>query len=461
MDYREEKDTMGPVQVPKEMLYGAQTARSLENFKVGGQKMPYEVVYSLSLIKKASAEVNCDLKLISKEKRDLIVYAADEVMTGGYKDHFPLVVWQTGSGTQTNMNVNEVIANLANVKAGGALGDYSAVHPNDDVNKSQSSNDVVPSASVIAAVMLVKSKLLPALKYFKDHLDEKVEEFEKIVKCGRTHMMDATPLTLGQEFSAFAKQIKHAMEAIEDAADRASFLALGGTAVGTGLNSHPKYAEKIAKEISKLLDVKFKTAENKFEALGCMDGLVSLSGILRTLACSYMKIGNDIRILASGPRCGIAEIILPSNEPGSSIMPGKVNPTQCEMITQVACQVMGNDVAVGIAGSNGHLQLNVFRPVLIYNLLQSIHLLADGAENFTHKCLKGIMPHEENIAHYLKDSLMLVTALNPHIGYDNAASIAKKAYNEGITLQEAAADLDLLNEEEFNKLVDPKDMTSP
>ncbi len=459
--FREEKDTMGLVYVPKEMLYGAQTARSIENFKVGNHRMPIEVVHAIALIKKASAIVNADLKLLSKQKRDLIVFAADEVLSGKYSDHFPLVVFQTGSGTQSNMNVNEVIANLANVRNGGNLGEYSFVHPNDDVNKSQSSNDVVPSATVIAAVMLVHDKLLPALRFFAKHLLEKVEKFEGIVKCGRTHLMDATPLTLGQEFSGFAVQIENGMARIEEAAKQASFLALGGTAVGTGLNTHPKYAVKVAKQISKLLGRAFSTAPNKFEALGCMDGLVHLSSTLRTLAIAYMKIGNDIRLLASGPRCGIGELLLPENEPGSSIMPGKVNPTQCEMITQVACQVMGNDAAIAIAGSMGHLQLNVFRPVVIYNLLESIHLLSDAANNFVHKCLIGIEPNLEMIAKHLEHSLMLVTALNPHIGYDNSAAIAKKAHKEGITLKAAAAFLELLTEEEFDRLINHKKMTSP
>ncbi len=461
MEYRQERDSMGEVNVPIDMLYGAQTERSLENFQVGGQKMPIQVIYSLVLIKKASAKVNADLKLISKEKRDLIVLSADEILSKGYEKHFPLVVWQTGSGTQTNMNVNEVLANLSNQKAGEPLGSYGTIHPNDDVNKSQSSNDVVPSASVIAAVMLVKEKLLPALALFKDEIDVKVSEYKDIIKCGRTHLMDAVPLTLGQEFSAYSAQIENAIKNIKHATDAASCLALGGTAVGTGVNSHPKYAEKVAKEISKLTGETFLTAPNKFEALGCMDGLVTLSGALKTLACFFMKIGNDIRLLASGPRCGLGELILPANEPGSSIMPGKVNPTQCEMLTQVACQVMGNDVAVGIAGASGHLQLNVFRPVLIYNLLESINLLADGANNFTHKCLKGLAPNEAVIDAYVQNSLMLVTALNPHIGYDNAAEIAKKAHKDGTTLMEAARELDLLSEEEFKKLVDPKNMTKP
>jgi len=459
--FREEKDTMGKVKVPKDKLYGAQTARSLENFKVGGHKMPIELIYALVVIKKASAIVNCELKLLSKQKRDLIVSSADKVLCGGYLEHFPLVVWQTGSGTQTNMNVNEVLANLANVENGGELGIYTPVHPNDDVNKSQSSNDVVPSASVIAAVSLVKKKLIPALELFLKHIEEKVKAFSDVVKCGRTHMMDATPLTLGQEFSAYAEQIKNSIKYIKYTTDSINQLALGGTAVGTGLNSHPKYGEKVAKEISTLLEMEFNTAPNKFEALSCMDGLVTLSGNLRTLACSFMKIGNDIRLLASGPRCGLGELILPSNEPGSSIMPGKVNPTQCEMITQVAVQVMGNDAAIAIAGSNGDLQLNVFRPVLIFNLIESIHLLADAAENFTHKCLKDIEPNYEMIEKHLNESLMLVTALNPHIGYDNAAAIAKTAHKEGITLKQAASQLDLLSAEEFDRLVVPKDMTHP
>jgi fumarate hydratase class II len=448
MEYRQERDTMGEVRVPSDKLYGAQTERSKENFAVGGQPFPMEVIYALTLIKKASAIVNCDLKLLSKEKRDLIVYAADEVLSKGYEGHFPLVVWQTGSGTQSNMNVNEVLANLANQKVLEPLGTYKTIHPNDDINRSQSSNDVVPSASVIAAVMLVKEKLLPALTLFKDAMDEKVKEFADIIKCGRTHLMDAVPLTLGQEFSAFSQQIKNAMENIEHMTQKASFLALGGTAVGTGLNAHPKYGDKVAKEISKQLGESFHSAPNKFEALGCMDGLVSLSGTLKTLACSFMKIGNDIRLLASGPRCGLGELVLPANEPGSSIMPGKVNPTQCEMLTQVACQVMGNDAAITIAGASGHLQLNVFRPVLIHNLLESIHLLADSANNFTHKCLKGIAPNKEKIGSYL------------HIGYDNAAQIAKKAHKDGSTLMEAAVALDLLSEEEFKKFVNPKNMTN-
>lgn len=459
--YREEKDTLGVVKVPSHMLYGAQTARSLENFKVGVDKMPIEVIYALALIKKAAAQVNRKLKLISKEKAELISFAADEVLSGAYNEHFPLVVFQTGSGTQTNMNVNEVIANLANQKNGGALGEYAFIHPNDDVNKSQSSNDVVPSASVIAATMLVHEKLIPALDFFIEHLAEKEKEFEGIIKCGRTHMMDATPLTLAQEFSAFKEQIKEAKANIEAAKEKASQLALGGTAVGTGLNSHPKYADKVAKEISSLLKQKYKSAPNKFEALGCMDGLVHLSGTLKGLAVSLMKIGNDIRLLSSGPRCGLGELVLPANEPGSSIMPGKVNPTQCEMLTQVAAQVIGNDTTVTVAGMSGQLQLNVFRPVLIFNLLKSIHLLSDAMTNFTHKCLKGMSANKEMIQKHLEKSLMLVTALNPHIGYENAARIAKKAYKEGKTLMQAAVELDLLSADEFIEFVNPEDMTKP
>ncbi|MCH9811587.1 class II fumarate hydratase [bacterium] len=458
MEDREEHDTMGPVQVPADKLYGAQTVRSIENFRVGSQKMPMEVIYALAVIKKAAAEINADAKLISKEKRDLIIFGADEILSGRFGAHFPLVVYQTGSGTQTHMNVNEVIANLANQKVGGALGANSPIHPNDDVNKSQSSNDVVPSASVIAAVMLVKEKLLPALTFLLEELRAKEKEFADIIKCGRTHMMDAVPLTLGQEFSAFAQQIENAKKDIQSSMEEASFLAIGGTAVGTGLNTPPKFAKKTAKAISKMLSHRFEPAPNAFEALSCMDSLVRLSGSLKTLAVAYMKIGNDIRLLSSGPRCGIGELILPANEPGSSIMPGKVNPTQCEMLTQVACQVMGNDTTIAIAGSSGQLQLNTYRPVVIHNLIESIHLVADAANNFTHKCVKGLSPNEEKIGEYLKNTLMLVTALNPHIGYENAAAIAKKAYKEGSTLKDAAVKLDLLSEEEFERFIDPKDM---
>jgi fumarate hydratase class II len=420
--------------------------------------MPMELINSLTLVKKATAQVNFDLGLLSKEKLNWIDQACDEILSGRLDDHFPLVVWQTGSGTQTNMNVNEVIANFANKLAGSKLGSNSPIHPNDDVNKSQSSNDVIPSAISIATCLMCKEKLLPALHYFKEALELKVAQFQSIAKCGRTHMMDATPLTLGQEFSAFHMQIKNAIRDIETTMIRARQIALGGTAVGTGLNSHPEYAARVAKKISEITDYPFETAPNKFEALSTMDGLVALSGALKTLACAFMKIANDIRLLGSGPRCGIGELSLPSNEPGSSIMPGKVNPTQCEMLSQVAVQVMGNDVAIGIAGSNGHLQLNVYRPVVAFNLLQSIRLLADGSINFVDKCLKDIKPNVEQIRWYLENSLMLVTALNPHIGYENSAKIAKYAFDKNLTLKEAAIALNLVTEENFDKWVDPYNM---
>jgi fumarate hydratase class II len=455
---REERDTMGVVQVPKHKLWGAQTQRSRENFCVGTELMPKELIHSLALVKKASAIVNANLGLLSQSKKELILEGCEEIIQAKLDDHFPLVVWQTGSGTQTNMNVNEVIANYANLKAGGKAGSNHPVHPNDDVNKSQSSNDVIPTAITVAVCLQVKERLIPALQYFAKVLYKKVDEFSGIAKCGRTHLMDATPLTLGQEFSAFLTQVQNGIYDLERALVHASEIALGGTAVGTGLNTHPEYAVKVAEEISKLTNFPFKSAPNKFEALACMDGLVTLSGALRTIAVSYMKIANDIRLLGSGPRCGLGELRLPENEPGSSIMPGKVNPTQCEMMTQVAVQVMGNDVTIGIAGSQGHLQLNVFRPVVAYNLLQSIRLLSDAANNFVDKCLVDIKPNVEQIRWYLENSLMLVTALNPHIGYENAAKIAKYAFEKNLTLKAAATALNLVNEENFDKWVDPHKM---
>ncbi len=450
---REECDTMGVVQVPKDKLWGAQTQRSRENFCVGTELIPLDLIHSLALVKKASAVVNTELGLLSEEKRDLILKAADQIIEGHLNDHFPLVVWQTGSGTQTNMNVNEVIANYANREVGKKL-----IHPNDDVNKSQSSNDAIPTAITIATCTQVKNRLIPALTYFAKVLSIKVEEFKGIAKCGRTHLMDATPLTLGQEFSAYLTQIQNIIRDLEAVLPRASEIALGGTAVGTGLNTHPEYAQKVAREIAKLTRFPFTSAPNKFEALATMDGLVTLSGVLKTCAVTYMKIANDIRLLGSGPRCGLGEITLPENEPGSSIMPGKVNPTQCEMMTQVAVQVMGNDAAIGIAGASGHLQLNVFRPVLAYNLLQSIRLLSDAANNFVDKCLIDIKPNHEQIRWYLENSLMLVTALNPHIGYDNAAKIAKYAFEKNLTLKGASLALGLLTEVEFDLWVDPARM---
>lgn len=458
---RKEHDTLGTVLVPEDKLWGAQTQRSLENFKVGGDRMPLSLIHALALVKKASAIVNQDLGLLSKEKSDLIQKAADVVMSGELDEHFPLVVWQTGSGTQTNMNVNEVISNYANIQAGGEAGTKKPIHPNDDVNKSQSSNDVVPTAINVAVVMQVQKNLLPSLRHFYDALTEKVSQFHSIIKCGRTHLMDATPLTLGQEFSAFAYQIRNAIHDVEDALEHVCELALGGTAVGTGLNSHPEYAERVAKVLSDLTMIPFVSAPNKFEALSCMDGLVNLSGTFRTIATAYMKIANDIRLLGSGPRCGIGELRLPENEPGSSIMPGKVNPTQSEMMTQVAAHVMGADVTIGIAGSQGHLQLNTFRPVVAYNMLKSIRLLSDAARNFTEKCLIGIEANTPKIQEHLDNSLMLVTALAHHIGYEKAAKIAKHAHEKNLTLKAAAQTLGFVTEEEFDLWVDPKKMLGP
>lgn len=461
MTHREEIDTMGSIKVPSDKFWGAQTQRSFENFKVGKELMPIEVVYALALIKKAVAIVNAESHLIDVAKRDLIVYAADQILEGRLDDHFPLVVWQTGSGTQTNMNLNEVISNVANKKAGFPPGSKKPIHPNDDVNKGQSSNDVIPTAICVAVCLKARQKLLPALHRFHSELVTKVNEFSTIAKCGRTHLMDATPLTLGQEFSGYAIQIKNGIDLIEKLMPRVSELALGGTAVGTGLNSYEGFGERAAEVITQLSGISFTTAPNKFEALASMDGLVAFSGAMKTLAVSYMKIANDIRLLASGPRCGFGELNLPANEPGSSIMPGKVNPTQSEMMTQVAAQVLGNDVTISIAGSNGHFELNVFRPVVAYNLLQSIELLADAAKNFTEKCLKGIVPNYAKIKEHLENSLMLVTALNPHIGYDKAAKIAKTAHEENLTLKEAALKLGFLTEKAFDEIVDPMKMLGP
>lgn len=455
---REETDSLGAIKVPEDRFWGAQTERSKENFPIGGEKIPVEVVYAQAIVKKASAIVNTELGILPKEKRDLIVQAVDTILTGALDDHFPLVVWQTGSGTQTNMNVNEVISNYAIKQVGGTLGSKDPIHPNDDVNKSQSSNDTFPTAMHIAATLKIEKELLPHLKIFLKGLQEKAQQFKDIVKIGRTHLMDATPLTLGQEFSGFASQIEHGIRAIENALPHLSEIALGGTAVGTGLNAPPKYAERVAEVISEITGIAFTSAPNKFEALGADDAMAEMSGALKRLACSMMKIGNDIRLLASGPRCGIGEITLPSNEPGSSIMPGKVNPTQCESLTMVAVQVLGNDAAIGMACSQGHFQLNVYRPVMIYNLIQSIRLLSDSAVNFYERCLKGIEANPPQIETHLKNSLMLVTALNPVIGYDKAAQIAKKAYHENKTLKEAALELGFLSEAEFDKAVDPSKM---
>ncbi len=461
MEYRIERDTMGEVKVPADKYYGAQTARSLMNFKIGGERFPRELIRALGILKKAAAMANEELGMLPKEKAELIIKAADEVIEGKLDEHFPLVVWQTGSGTQTNMNTNEVIANRAIEMAGGVLGSKDPIHPNDDVNKAQSSNDTFPTAMHIAAVEQITHRLIPAITELRDALAEKAEEFKDIVKIGRTHLMDAVPLTLGQEFSGYVQQLTNGLERINGALPRLKQLALGGTAVGTGLNTHPDFAELAAKKISEITGLDFVSAPNKFEALAAHDAIVEASGVMKTLAASLMKIANDIRWLASGPRCGIGEITLPANEPGSSIMPGKVNPTQSEAMTMVCVQVMGNDAAINFAGASGNFELNVFKPVLIYNLLQSIKLLADASESFTRKAVVGIKPNKEKIDYYLHNSLMLVTALNPVIGYDNAAKIAKKAYAENKTLKEAAVELGLLTAEEFDKVVRPEEMIGP
>lgn len=457
---RKERDSLGVVEVPDDKYYGAQTGRSIENFPIGDEKMPIEVIYAQALIKKASAIVNCELGLLSEKKRDLIAAAVDAILEGKLDAHFPLVVWQTGSGTQTNMNVNEVISNYAIELAGGILGSKDPIHPNDDVNMSQSSNDTFPSAMHIGAMLKIRREFIPNLQIFLKGLENKAEAFKNIVKIGRTHLMDATPLTLGQEFSGYASQIAHGIKALENTLPHLSEIALGGTAVGTGLNTHPKYAKRVAEVITELTGVSFVSAPNKFEALAADDTMVEVSGALKRIACSMVKIGNDIRWLASGPRCGIGEIIIPSNEPGSSIMPGKVNPTQCESLTMVAVQVFGNDASIGIACSQGNFELNVYRPVMIYNLLQSIKLLSDSSLNFYKRCLIGIEPNRKQIQAHLENSLMLVTALNPVIGYDKSAQIAKKAYQEGITLKEAAIHLGFLTDAEFDKIVDPKKMVN-
>jgi fumarate hydratase class II len=461
MKFRTEKDTMGEVKVPQGAYYGAQTARSLQNFDIGEEKIPTEVIAAFGVLKKAAAIVNQQLGLLSEDKASLIVLAAEEVIEGKLDDHFPLKVWQTGSGTHTNMNLNEVIANRAIELAGGTLGSKSPVHPNDDVNKSQSSNDTFPTAMHIASAMAVTNKLLPAVETLAALLQDKSREFAKIVKIGRTHLMDAVPLTLGQEFSGYAAQIKRGRERIAGCLPRLYELALGGTAVGTGLNSHPEFAKRVAQKIADLTGLPFVSAPNKFEALAAHDTLVETSSALKILAVALNKIANDIRWLASGPRCGIGELSLPANEPGSSIMPGKVNPTQCEALIMIAAQVMGNDTTITFAGASGNFELNVYKPVIIYNLLQSVRLLSDGCRSFGERCVAGITPNEQVIAGYVQNSLMLVTALNPHIGYDKAAQIAKHAHTHGTTLKEAAVSLGFLTAEEFDRIVVPEDMIGP
>ena len=452
---------MGEVNVPADKFWGAQTQRSVENFKIGpAGSMPWEVIEAFGYLKKAAAITNCELGVLSEEKRDAIVSVCDEVISGRLADQFPLVVWQTGSGTQSNMNVNEVVANRAHFLAGNELGEGERLlNPNDDVNKSQSSNDTFPTAMHIAGYRMLVGRTIPGIRKLRDELQKKCEEMGDVVKIGRTHWMDATPLTLGQEFSGYVSQLDHGIKAIDNTLPHLAELALGGTAVGTGLNTPDGYAEKVAGTIASLTGQPFVTAENKFESLAAHDAVVESHGALKQVAVSLMKIANDIRMLASGPRSGIGEIAIPPNEPGSSIMPGKVNPTQVEAITMVCAQVMGNDVAVSIGGSNGHFELNVFKPVMIYNLLQSAELIGDACISFADKCVCGIEPNHPRVKEHLENSLMLVTALNPHIGYYKAAEIAKKAHAEGTTLREAAVDLGHLTSEQFDEWVVPSNMT--
>lgn len=461
MEYRTETDSMGEVKVPADKYYGAQTARSLMNFKIGGETMPKELIYAFAILKKAAALVNKELGLLTKEKADLIVKVCDEILDGKLVDNFPLVIWQTGSGTQTNMNVNEVISNRAIELAGGVIGSKKPIHPNDDVNKAQSSNDTFPTAMHIATVQEIHRRLIPMITKLRDALQKKSEEFKDIIKIGRTHLMDAVPLTLGQEFSGYVQQLTNGLERINAALPRLYELAIGGTAVGTGLNTHPEFAVKCANKISELTGKPFISARNKFESLATHDALVEFHGVLKTIAASLMKIANDIRWLGSGPRCGIGEIHLPENEPGSSIMPGKVNPTQSEALTMVAAQVFGNDVTVNFSGAMGNFELNVFKPVIIYNVLQSIKLISDASESFTDNCVIGIEANVNNIKKHLENSLMLVTALNPYIGYDKAAQVAKKAFKENKTLKQACVELGFLTEEEFDKYVRPEEMIGP
>ena len=452
---------MGEIEVPSDRYWGAQTQRSLQNFKIGGEQFPREFIRAYGLVKQVAAEVNSEIDVLDKDLAKTIGEAAQEVIDGKLDDHFPLVVWQTGSGTQTNMNFNEVIANRAIEMSGGEMGSKTPVHPNDHVNKSQSTNDTFPSAINIAAAMQINEHLLPKVKGLRDALTAKAEEFSKIVKLGRTHLQDATPLTLGQEFSGYASQLDHALTAVENALPHLYELAWGGTAVGTGLNAPEGYAEKVADRIAEKTGLPFKTAPNKFEAMGAHDSAVEMSGALKTMAASLNKIANDIRWLASGPRSGIGEISLPSNEPGSSIMPGKVNPTQAEAITMVAAQVMGNDTTLTVAGASGNFELNVFRPVIAFNLLQSVKLLGDAADSFSVNCVAGIEPNLERIDGNLRNSLMLVTALTPHIGYDKAAEVAKKAHADNSTLRDTIEKLGYMSGEEFDEKVKPEEMVSP
>mgnify|MGYP002777114061 CR=1 FL=1 len=461
MEYRIEHDTMGDVKVPADKYWGAQTERSRNNFKIGADRnlMPIEIVRAFAILKKSAAEANNQLGVLSKEKSDAIGKVCDEILAGKHDDQFPLVVWQTGSGTQSNMNANEVIANRAHVLAGGSLMDEKkSIHPNDDVNKSQSSNDTFPTAMHIAAYQVVAQHTLPMVKKLRDTLKKKSDAFQGVVKIGRTHFMDATPLSLGQEFSGYVSQLDHGMKAVKNTLDHLSELALGGTAVGTGLNTPAGYDVLVAEKIAKHSGMPMRTAENKFEALASHDAIVETHGALKQLAVSLMKIAHDIRMLASGPRSGISEILIPENEPGSSIMPGKVNPTQCEALTMVCAQVLGNDVAISTGGMNGHFELNVFKPMIIYNFLHSARLLGDACDSFDEHCAVGIEPNYPVIKEKLENSLMLVTSLNTHIGYENAAKIAKKAHKEGTSLRQAALALGLVTNEQFDEWVKPEDM---
>lgn len=460
MEYRIERDTMGEVKVPADKFWGAQTQRSKENFKIGSEKMPMRVVKAFAILKRSTALANKRLGNLDAEKAEAIAAVCDDVLKGKYDDNFPLVVWQTGSGTQSNMNMNEVVANRATALLKEKNSDQT-IHPNDDVNRSQSSNDTFPTAMHVAAVLAVYEQLVPALDQLRNTLDEKAKAYNDIVKIGRTHLQDATPLTLGQEISGWVHMLDRSKEMILEATDKMRALAIGGTAVGTGINAHPEFGELVSEEITKLTGQTFSSSPNKFHALTSHDEITYAHGALKALAADLMKIANDVRWLASGPRCGIGEIVIPENEPGSSIMPGKVNPTQSEALTMIAAQIMGNDATIGFAASQGNFELNVFKPVIIYNFLQSVQLLSDGMNSFHDKCAVGIEPNKETIQENLSNSLMLVTALNPHIGYENAAKIAKLAHKEGLTLKEAALKLELLTEEQFNEMVKPEDMVKP
>jgi fumarate hydratase class II len=458
---RTETDSMGPIEVPAERYYGAQTARSLVHFPIGRERMPPELIRAFGLLKKACALVNQDLGKLKPDLAQLIIQAADEVIDGKHPEEFPLSVWQTGSGTQTNMNVNEVLANRAIELAGGERGSKKPVHPNDHVNMSQSSNDTFPTAMHMAAATALTQELIPAVTRLRDALAAKEKEYAGIVKIGRTHLMDAVPLTLGQEFSGYLAQMEHGLKRIQNSLPDLFELAIGGTAVGTGLNTHPEFAERAARKIAELTGLPFVSAPNKFEALATHDALVMASGALRTLACGLMKVANDLRWMGSGPRCGLAELLLPENEPGSSIMPGKVNPTQCEAMTMVCVQVIGNDTAIALAGSQGHFELNVFKPIIIHNFLNSVRLLTDACRTFTIHCVEGLQVNRERLAQYVLSSPMLVTALNQHIGYDNAAKIAKEAIRTGKTLREIAIEMGFLSGADFDRLVKPEEMTRP